>query len=48
MQIYPKTKCVAVDVDGTLITKAGELNTRLVDWIREIKSAGFEKTNGAK
>ncbi len=37
---YPPTRCIAVDVDGTLYTR-GVLNTRLVEWCKVRKEQGF-------
>jgi hydroxymethylpyrimidine pyrophosphatase-like HAD family hydrolase len=37
--MYPPTKCVAVDVDGTLI-RAGVINQRVVEWCRRQKAKG--------
>lgn len=38
---YPPTRCIAVDVDGTLVCE-GRLNTGVVDWCRARKAVGFE------
>ena len=38
---YPVQKVIAIDVDGTLFIK-GCLNSRLVAWIKEKKTEGFE------
>lgn len=40
-QQHPFTKCVAIDVDNTLVIN-GKLNASVVDYIRERKTAGFE------
>lgn len=41
VQRLAASRCVAVDVDGTLLVD-GELNLPLVEWVKEQKSAGFE------
>jgi hydroxymethylpyrimidine pyrophosphatase-like HAD family hydrolase len=38
---YPRTKCIGIDVDGTLIQN-GKLNRRLAEWAKVKKEAGFE------
>ena len=38
---YPPTKCIAVDVDGTLLVQ-GKLNTRLAAIAKQKKMEGFE------
>lgn len=40
-QKHPFTKCVAIDVDNTLVIN-GELNTTVVDYAKERQAAGFE------
>ncbi len=37
----PPTRCIAVDVDGTLIY-SGRLNQRLADWCEAKKVAGWD------
>lgn len=39
---YPPPKCIAIDVDGTLIDAKGQLNRPLVEWARMKKAQGFE------
>jgi len=39
-QKYPPPKVIAVDVDGTLITR-GVVNDKLVEWCKAKKDAGF-------
>ena len=38
---YPPTKCIAVDVDGTLYG-AGLCRQRIIDWASERKAQGFD------
>ena len=38
---YPDRKCIAIDVDGTLLI-SGKLNEKLAAWITEKHQAGFE------
>jgi predicted HAD superfamily phosphohydrolase YqeG len=38
---YPQVKCIAIDVDGTLLIK-GRLNKKLADWAAVKKSEGYE------
>ena len=40
-QKYPPTKCVGVDIDGTLV-RDGRLNNDLVTWVRARKADGFD------
>jgi hydroxymethylpyrimidine pyrophosphatase-like HAD family hydrolase len=37
----PPTRCIAVDVDGTLHSQ-GRPNQALIDWCRERRAAGIE------
>ena len=39
-QRFPRQKCIAVDVDETLIV-GGKVNTELVTWCKEQKKKGF-------
>ena len=41
-QKFPPTKCIGIDVDGTLINKNGKLNRKLADWAKEKKDEGWE------
>lgn len=41
-QLYPPPNLIAIDVDGTLVDKHGNLNTALVEWIRQRKADGHE------
>ena len=38
---FPPTKCIAIDVDGTLVI-SGRLNLNLATWAKERKEQGFE------
>ena len=38
---HPPTKCVAIDVDGTLLIN-GKLNRRLASWAAMKKASGYE------
>jgi hydroxymethylpyrimidine pyrophosphatase-like HAD family hydrolase len=38
---HPPTKCVAIDVDGTLVIN-GRLNVKLSEWAKLRKQEGFE------
>lgn len=38
---YPARKCIAIDIDGTLLID-GKLNDRLAEWIKEKHKAGYE------
>lgn len=40
-QKFPPCKCIAIDVDGTLV-KGGKLNSRLVKLAVEKKEEGFD------
>ena len=40
-QKYPPTRCIGIDVDGTLI-QDGRLNRRLAEWAKEKKAEGYE------
>lgn len=40
-QKHPFTKCVAIDVDETLVVD-GKLNTCVIDYAKDRKAAGFE------
>lgn len=39
--LHGRRKCIAIDVDGTLLAK-GKLNQPLADWILEKKQSGVE------
>lgn len=39
---YPTARIVAVDVDGTLVRRDGELNQAVLAWCRQRRSDGFE------
>ena len=41
IQKHPPTKCIAIDVDGTLVIN-GKLNRRLATWAAKKKASGFE------
>lgn len=41
-QQLPPPRCIAIDVDGTLISREGALNERLAEWAGEKKAAGWE------
>ena len=40
MTLFPPSRVIAVDVDGTLIQQ-GIMNQELLDWIRRQKSRGY-------
>lgn len=40
-QRFPPARCIAIDVDGTLIRR-GVLNRPLVEWAKERKADGFD------
>jgi hydroxymethylpyrimidine pyrophosphatase-like HAD family hydrolase len=40
-QRYPERKVIAIDVDGTLITR-GQVNTRLVEWAKDKHDQGYK------
>lgn len=40
-QKYPPTRCICIDVDGTLI-QGPLLNTKLVDYAEEKRAAGWD------
>ena len=41
--LKPPPKCIAVDVDGTLLVRGGA-NVALIDYLRERKAEGFSLT----
>ena len=40
-QKYPPSKCIAIDVDGTLLIR-GKLNKALADWVKGQHDNGIE------
>lgn len=38
---FPPNRCIAIDVDGTLI-RNGRLNRKLADWAKDKKEEGFD------
>lgn len=38
----PPAKCIAIDVDETLITRLGKLDEPLAEWVRKKHDEGYE------